>query len=63
MEKKKTYIVIGPIDTTGAAPTILTVVAESFDMINGGPLLQFKDRYGSPVAMHHLAPSHTVTIR
>lgn len=64
MENKKTYIVIGPLDpTTGATPTIVTVVAESFDMINGGPLLSFKDLRGNPVGLHHLAPGHTVTIR
>lgn len=63
MEKKKTYVVIGPLNNDGTAPIIVTVVAESFDMINGGPLLQFKDLRGNPVALHHLSPGHTVTIR
>lgn len=62
--ENKTYVVLGPLDpATGRSPFIVTVVAESFDMINGGPLLQFKDRSGSPVGLHHLAPGHTVTIR
>jgi hypothetical protein len=64
MDKEKTYTVIGPFDADkGYAPTIVTVEADSFDLINGGPMLMFKNVLGSTVALHHLAPSHTVTLK
>lgn len=62
MEKKKEYTVIGPRGAHGLAPVIVTIVAESFVMIDGGPLLDFQNASGATVALHHLAPTHTVTV-